>query len=52
MGLPPARAQSAIRFSLGRDTAPEAIAQVLEVLPPLVERMRRLHSGARGASRG
>jgi cysteine desulfurase len=49
MGLPRHRAQSALRFSLGRDTAPEAIDRVLEVLPPLVERMRRLQSGGRGA---
>lgn len=46
MGLPRQRAQSAIRFSLGRDTAPEAIDRVLEALPPLVERLRRVHSGA------
>ena len=46
MGLPRQRAQSAIRFSLGRDTAPEAIDRVLEVLPPLVERLRRVHGGA------
>jgi len=52
MGLPRHRAQSAIRFSLGPDSAPEAIDRVLEVLPPLVERMRRLQSGGRGASRG
>jgi cysteine desulfurase len=52
MGLPRHRAQSAIRFSLGPDSAPEAIERVLEVLPPLVERMRRVHSGGRGASRG
>ncbi len=46
MGLPRERAASAVRFSLGRTTTPEEIAHVLEVVPPIVERMRRM-----GASR-
>jgi cysteine desulfurase len=45
MGLARERTASAIRFSLGRETRPEEIDRVLEVLPPLVARMRRVHSG-------
>ena len=50
MGQPRHRAESAIRFSLGRGSTLEEIDQVLEVLPPLVARMRRLHSGAHAVS--
>lgn len=45
MGLPRERAASAVRFSLGRTTTPEEIARVLEVVPPIVERMRRIGAG-------
>jgi cysteine desulfurase len=41
MGLPPARVQSAIRFSLGPSTTGEEIDRVLEVLPRVVARVRR-----------
>ena len=41
MGLPPDRVRGAIRFSLGRGTTAEEIDYVLEVLPPIVERIRR-----------
>ncbi len=45
MGLPRERAESSVRFSLGRGTTPEEIARVLEILPPIVERMRRVNAG-------
>jgi len=50
MGQPRHRAESAIRFSLGRGSTAEEIDRVLEVLPPLVARMRRLHSGGHAVS--
>jgi cysteine desulfurase len=40
MGVPEERATGALRLSLGRMTRPEDIERVIEVLPPLVERMR------------
>jgi cysteine desulfurase len=42
MGLRPERVAGSVRFSLGRGTTPEEIDRVLEVLPPIVERMRRI----------
>ena len=45
MGLPRERVESSVRFSLGRGTTPEEIARVLEILPPIVERMRRVNAG-------
>jgi cysteine desulfurase len=45
MGLPPSRAESSIRFSMGPGTTMEEIDHVLRVLPPIVERMRRVSSG-------
>jgi cysteine desulfurase len=45
MGLPPKRVASSVRFSLGRTTTPEEIASVLEIVPPIVERMRRIEAG-------
>jgi cysteine desulfurase len=43
MGLPRGRVESSIRFSLGAGTTPDEIDYVLQVLPPIVERMRRLN---------
>ena len=40
MGLPPERVQSSIRFSLGAGTTAEEIERLLEVLPPVVARLR------------
>jgi cysteine desulfurase len=40
MGLPPARVQSSLRFSVGVTTTADDIARVLAVLPPLVQRLR------------
>jgi cysteine desulfurase len=41
MGFPFDRARGSIRLSLGRETTPEEIDYVLEVVPPIVERIRR-----------
>jgi cysteine desulfurase len=45
MGLPRERVLCSVRFSLGRTTTSEEIERVLEVLPPIVERMRRVNAG-------
>jgi cysteine desulfurase len=42
IGLDPASARGALRLSLGRTTTPQDVDRVLEVLPPLVERLRGL----------
>ncbi len=48
MGLTPHRAQSSIRFSLGLGNTQDEIDRVLDVLPPVVEKLRTLaRSGAR-----
>ena len=48
MGLTPHRAQSSIRFSLGLGNSRDEIDRVLDVLPPVVEKLRTLaRSGAR-----
>jgi cysteine desulfurase len=47
MGLPRERVESSVRFSLGRGTAREEIDRVLEVLPPIVERIRQVTTGFR-----
>jgi cysteine desulfurase len=36
---------SSIRFSLGAGTTAEEIDYVLQLLPPVVERMRRVNAG-------
>jgi cysteine desulfurase len=51
MGLPRARVESSIRFSLGRGTTAAEIDRVLEVLPPIVERMRHVQAGKPAAAR-
>ncbi|HKA55954.1 MAG TPA: aminotransferase class V-fold PLP-dependent enzyme, partial [Candidatus Binatia bacterium] len=43
LGRDATTAKSAIRFSVGRDTTEQEIAQVLEVLPGVVERVRAAH---------
>ncbi len=50
MGLPRERVNGSVRFSLGRETTPQEIARVLEVLPPMVERMRRANAGISAAT--
>jgi cysteine desulfurase len=42
MNLPAGRAQNAIRFSLGRGTTDEEIDRLLDLLPPIVEKLRSL----------
>lgn len=42
MGIPAQEASSAIRFSLGKGNTEEEIDYLLETLPPIVERLRRM----------
>jgi len=42
IGLSPAHARGSIRISLGRTTTSADIERVLEVLPPLIARLRGL----------
>lgn len=42
MGIPPEIAHGSVRFSLGRDNTEEDIDYVLEVLPPIIERLRSM----------
>ncbi len=42
MGLPHSRTLSSIRFSLGAGNTEEDVERVIRVLPPLVEKLRRL----------
>jgi cysteine desulfurase len=45
MGLPTSRAQNSIRFSLGSGNTDEEIDRVLDVLPRLVEKLRKIGRG-------
>jgi cysteine desulfurase len=49
MGLPRARVQASVRFSLGPGTTPQEIEHVLAVVPEVVQRMRRVRIPARQA---
>ena len=42
MGVPFTAAHGSIRFSLSRYTTPEDVDYVLEQMPPIVERLRKL----------
>jgi len=42
MGIPPERGQAAVRFSMGRTTTREQMDYVLEILPPIIERLRAM----------
>ena len=42
LGLPPATAQGAIRFSLGRDNTEADVDYVLDELPPIIQRLRAM----------
>ena len=42
MGIPHALAQGSVLFTLGMDNTPEDIDYVLEVLPPIVDRLRQM----------
>lgn len=55
MGLPEHEARGALRFSFGRDNTEADVDYVLEVLPPIVERLRRMaapSAALRGAGPG
>lgn len=49
MGVPPRDAQGSVRFGLGRSTTAEDVDRLLETLPPIVERLRRMSPVARPA---
>ncbi|MCD4670662.1 MAG: cysteine desulfurase NifS, partial [Actinomycetia bacterium] len=42
MGLSPTLAQGSISFSLGKFNTREDVKRTLEVLPPIVERLRKM----------
>jgi len=42
MGVPPEVAHGSLRFSLGRQTTEEDIERVIEVLPPIVNKLRAM----------
>lgn len=42
MGVPPDLAQGSVRFSLGRDNTKEDVERVLEVLPEIIQRLRKM----------
>lgn len=44
LGFGPQRATSSVRFTLGRATTAAEIDRLLDVLPPIVERLRRISS--------
>ena len=54
MGIDRIVAQGAVRFSLGRSTTKDQLDRVLQVLPPIIERLRAMSpiSPAARASRG
>jgi len=42
MGIKPEIAHNSIRFSLGKHTTPAEIKKVIKVLPPIIERLRKM----------
>jgi len=42
MGIPPEISHGSLRFSLGRNTTEKEIDRVIEVLPPIVEKLRAM----------
>ncbi|MBC7253489.1 MAG: cysteine desulfurase [Actinobacteria bacterium] len=42
MGIPPEKAQGSVLFSFGPQNTPEDVDYVLEVFPPIVERLRQM----------
>jgi len=42
MGIPPEKTHGAIRFSLSRYTTEKEIDKVIEVLPPIIEKLRKM----------
>lgn len=51
LGLPVGLARAGTRFSLGRDNSAEEISKLLEILPPVVDSLRRLSPQARAEAR-
>ncbi|MGO8694255.1 MAG: cysteine desulfurase family protein [Rectinemataceae bacterium] len=49
-GVGPEYAHGSIRFSLGRDTSAEDVDYVLEKLPPIIKRLRRMSTVYGGAA--
>ena len=47
MGVDPNVAQSSIRFSMGYGTGEDAVDHVLKVMPPIVERLRKISGKAK-----
>lgn len=52
MGIPPEIAHGSLRFSLGRDTTEGDIDRVIEVLPPIVEKLRVMSPFGKKAKSG
>ena len=46
LGLPPERAAEAVRVSMGRDTTEADLAALMDVLPTIVQRVRKAHGRA------
>lgn len=46
MGVERAAALGSVRFSMGRSTTREQLSHVLQVLPPIIERLRAMSPGA------
>ena len=42
MGLPPEVAQGSLQFTLGKENSEADVDRLLEVLPPVVERLREM----------
>jgi len=42
MGVDPVNTQGSVRFSLGRDNTKEDMDYVIEVLPPIIKRLRAM----------
>jgi cysteine desulfurase len=42
MGIPPQAAHGSLRFSLGKETTTKEIDYVLEVLPQVIEKLRKM----------
>jgi cysteine desulfurase len=49
MGVNPRTATSSLRFSMGWGTTGEGVDHILEVLPPIVERLRGVSAGVTGS---
>lgn len=52
MGVDPRTATSSLRFSMGWGTSAESVDYVLDALPPIVERLRKVSGGITGACQG